>query len=152
MLKKIRNAFSAFLKAFKEDTDKKQGKLIIQKGLPPIDNRAPLVQADKEEKKEENTEEVEKISKTCSLCKHANHCVDSFDFDTVTCELHDKEVSLDHTCKDHEPKYPNLKVIMDTGTLLEYDSENAKEKKPAGFTSPLKQKGIEEIGEDKWLA
>lgn len=146
------------MKFFKKVRDffrrpKEQG-LIITPGLPHIDARTPLVTAPKPyviPNMPKSTASViataaqEKVSKSCTVCKFAMHDPNLTDTRTVICTVDPNKPKMtptDDTCLHHESKYPGLKVIIDKGTLLEYDSEG---------NDPTKERtNTKIIGEKEW--
>lgn len=125
--------------------------------LPEIDAWKPLVVSDEDEMKNSkvNSKIVlgqEKILRSCSVCKFAKHDNNLGETKEVICILDPNKPVLkpgDDTCLKHELKYKNLKVIIDKGTLLEYDSDKASSREPSGFLG-RETKGVKEIGEEEW--
>jgi len=133
---------------------KEEKKLIIQKNisLPEIDPRRPIVFYDEKEEPSSSSLEIEKqkeaIAKTCKLCKFAKFDDDDFN-KYIICTLNPNNPTMKEetdTCLQHEPKYKNLKIILDKGMLLEYDSKVAKINNNYSQT----EIGIQEIGEKEW--
>jgi len=132
----------------------KERGLIIQPGLPVIDARAPLVAPPLQRVAvtKQTYEEEEKILKSCAVCRFAKHDENLNDLMSVVCTLDPNKPDIklaDDTCLSMESKYPKLKVIVDKGTLLEYDSERANSRTPKGFNTGSTS-GITEVGEDQW--
>lgn len=137
------------LKGFFKKKEPEKG-LIIEKGLPDIPSRVPLVSSGLSITKEPtvNQDETSKILKSCSVCKLAIHDENLTDLRSIICTLNPNKPVIkesEDTCSSHEPKYKNLKVIVDKGTLLEYDSE-----KTFSAGVELKNKDITNIGEEEW--
>jgi hypothetical protein len=102
-----------------------------------------------------NNETRLSIETSCSLCKFAVHDTSLDDMKSVICTVNPNKpiiTTLDYTCPKHKPKYGNLKVIVDKGTLLEYDTEeaNTRAQPITGQERTYKDAGIKEIGEEEW--
>lgn len=161
LLEKIANLFR------KKAVVKEQG-LIIERGLPDIPSRTPLVKTGGLDTTEANKRlqdimaqtqgkrqvvaeaSLEKEFAQCFLCKYAIHDPGFNDIKEIVCTLvPTKPVTkkLHESCESHVPKYNNIKIIADKGHLMEYDSEKA------GFKvskDNIPDKAIQEIGEDQW--
>ena len=147
LFKKVREFFGGKPKA--------QG-LIIQPGLPAIDARRPLVCPPTHPQLKPKTAEeeamVQEFLNSCSVCKFGLHDPNLDDLRSVLCTKNPNKpevVLLQNTCLEHISKYPKIKVIVDKGTLLEYDSDRASTKVPKGFNVGSNS-GIKEIGESEW--
>lgn len=130
--------------------------LIIQPGLPAIDARRPIVcpptHPELKPKTAEDEAMVQEFLNSCSVCKFGLHDPNLDDLSSVLCTLDPnkpKVVLLQNTCLEHISKYPKIKVIVDKGTLLEYDSDRADTRTPKGYSTGG-SKGIIEIGEEEW--
>lgn len=142
-----------FKSLFKKKNKEEEKGLIIQKGLPPIDERTPLVSVfTNTEIKVESEEEkvlIAQYMKSCSVCKFALHHEGLEDLDEVLCTVDPNRPTtkkLQDTCLKHQPKYKNIKVLVDKPHLMEYDSGKA----IVSRQDQIPDRAIIEIGEDQW--
>lgn len=73
--------------------------------------------------------EAQRIEKSCAVCKFAIHCIPvgaDEEANEVTCTVNPTYPcmkKLDDTCLKHQPKYKNLKILIEKDVLQEYDTE-----------------------------
>jgi len=149
-----------FITDFFKFKKKKEIKKPAVRTLPAIDPRRPLVETTEEESlildsllliADSIMEEKEKISRSCAVCKFAKHDETLGERKEVICTVDPNKPQLkdsDDTCLKHELKYKGLKIIVDKGMLMEYDSEKAFSVK--GDRIP--ETAITNIGEEEWQA
>lgn len=91
------------------------------------------------------------VEKTCAVCKYANHDPSLGDREEVICTINPNKPDLratNDTCLQHKLKFKSIKIIQDTGTLMEYDpdSKKGKEVSREDYDSDFnKNEPIEEI-------
>lgn len=149
---KFLNFFKNLFKKKEKEEQKKEEGLIIETGLPDIPSRIPLVfPVNSRIKNEEaTTNSVENNHlRTCSLCKFAVHDPELGEIKEIICTLDPVKPilqKLDYSCLDYKARYQNIKVIVDNGHLMEYDSEKTGKVK----SNIIPDKAIEIIGEEQW--
>ena len=90
-----------------------------------------------------------RVQKSCAVCTYANHDPSLGDSDDVICIVNPNKPKLvpsNDTCLKHESKYKGLKVIIDKGHLMEYDSEKTFGTK----RDRIPDEAITDIGEEEW--
>jgi hypothetical protein len=145
---------SFFKNLFKKKIKAEEPRLVIRPGLPLIPERVPLVFGVTPPKEEEpNTPEeldfINSYQKSCTVCRFAVHDAGLDDSEEVICTLNPNKPitkNLLDTCESQEPKYAKMKIVVDRGHLMEYDSDKAM----PGKSNKIPDLAIEKIGEEQW--